>query len=479
MLEIMNRATLIILRLTLIILLMGCGDEEQGFPNPLQIEFLTEEEEESSPRGSITGQIIFTDNEGQIRAYALSSSEYVVFQGSSKRVSGKDLVVFVDFPSNNATYVMEDGYFQITDADPGSHELILMRITDAVIRGDPEVLPDGDFAEIDIPTKRWVVTVEPDRNTTMGLLTVAIPDLEWKPGKIGQEIVVPQEPKPPIVPTKPTTKPQVVPPVKPQPIDEEGLWFYYGFDGAEIDPGIVAELSGYEDPGFQDTDAVIAVDGMPEVVPGVFGNAWQFNGVNDKINLNDFEAFERVFDQETVSVWFNADETDRGNNVSMIYEEGGGTNGMCLLVADDKLIAHTRDDCVNTPANEKSLAVPFTDAGNWHHAAIVYDQGTLTLYLDGVARGSLETGYADQTVADTNYIAPISQHTSDAAIGGAQGSSYQGLGDNVSFFAGKLDDFRVYNYAFTPGQVRSLARRLAVEHQDKLAAVWGAVKSEQ
>ena len=118
MLEILNRAIPIILSATLIIL-PGCGDEEQGFPNPLQIEILTSEEEELPPKGSVTGQIIFTDNQGQIQAHALSSNEYVIFQGSSEKVSGTDLVVSVDFPSNNETYLMEDGYFQIRDVEPG------------------------------------------------------------------------------------------------------------------------------------------------------------------------------------------------------------------------------------------------------------------------------------------------------------------------------------------------------------------------
>jgi hypothetical protein len=125
------------------------------------------------------------------------------------------------------------------------------------------------------------------------------------------------------------------------------------------------------------------------------------------------------------------------------------------------------------------LSVPFTGAGSWHHAAVVYNRGTLTLYLDGAAVSSLETGYADQTVDGVNYIAPISQHTSNAAIGGAQGSCYQGLGDDASFFAGMLDDFRIYNYAFTPGQVFSLARgHFAVESQGKLTTAWGVLKME-
>ena len=137
---IFNRVILIIFSAILIIL-PGCGDEEQGLPNPLQIdpvqiEILTSEEEESPPgKGSITGQIIFTDNNSQIKAHALSSNEYVIFQGSSKRTSGTDLAVFVDLPSNNKTYLQEGGYFRIRNVEPGTHEIILTRTADIIIQG--------------------------------------------------------------------------------------------------------------------------------------------------------------------------------------------------------------------------------------------------------------------------------------------------------------------------------------------------------
>jgi hypothetical protein len=207
-LGIINRAIPITLSVVLIIL-VGCGDEEQGFSNPLQIELSTlqiellTEKEESSPKGSITGRIIFTDKENQIRAHALSSNEYVIFQGSSAKDLGKDLVVFVDFPSNNSAYLMEGGYFQITDVEPGTHELFLTHTADTVIVTDPGILPGGNYTKIDVPTSQWTVTVEPDRNTTMGSLIVLIPDLEWQSGEAGQEIVVPQEPELPVIPTKP------------------------------------------------------------------------------------------------------------------------------------------------------------------------------------------------------------------------------------------------------------------------------------
>jgi hypothetical protein len=251
------------------------------------------------------------------------------------------------------------------------------------------------------------------------------------------------------------------------------MWFYFDFQTLDVTPEILTGLSGYEDPGFQDNPATPEVIGNPEVVPGAIGNAWRFDGAS-KLDLDNFEAFERVFDKETVIAWFNVDATtsETEGNVFMIYEEGGGTNGMALLIADDQLKAHTRDDCVNRPELEMDCAVPFTDAGTWHQAAIVYDQGTLSLFLDGEEVNSLETGYEDQTVADIPYVAPVSQHTSDAAIGGAQGSCYMGLTDDASYFVGMIDEFIMYkDYAMTALEIQA-----SVEARNKLTSTWGAIK---
>lgn len=251
------------------------------------------------------------------------------------------------------------------------------------------------------------------------------------------------------------------------------LWFYFDFESDEIDLDILAELLGYEDPGFNAELPDLAVVGVPEVVPGAVGNAWRFDG-KTQINLNDFQVFERKFSKKTVMVWFNVDDTTSrtAGNVFMIYEEGGTTNGMCLLVGDDKLIACTRDNAVNVPENEKIVEAPFTDAGEWHHAAIVYNEGKLTLYLDGDEVGSLETGYD----TDGSHPGCISSHTSNAAIGGAQGAPYLAIANSATFFAGMIDDFRVYkDYAFSASEIRSFLS-LAVDYQSKVTRTWGAIK---
>jgi hypothetical protein len=254
-------------------------------------------------------------------------------------------------------------------------------------------------------------------------------------------------------------------------------WFYFDFETLDINIDMLTGLSGYADPGYSNNPAVVNVAGAPEVVPGVIGNAWKFDGAT-KINLNDFEAFERAFSKETVSVYFNVDATtsETEGNVFMIYEEGGGTNGMMLYVGNDELVVATRDAGADF---EKVVSTPFTDAGNWHNASIVYNEGILSLFLDFKEVGSIDTEYPDDSgspppagLEEFTYVKAITQHTSNAAIGGGQGPCCLGVADAAAFYVGMIDEFIIFrDVALTAEQLAA-----AVNSGNKVTSTWGAIK---
>jgi hypothetical protein len=460
----MNKAILAVLSAALIILL-GCGDEEQGFPNPLQIEILTAEEEESSSQGSVTGQIIFADEEEQIRAYPLSSNEYVTFQGSSKRVPGKDLVVFVDFPSNSATYVMEDGYFRITDLEPGTHELILMPTTDVIVEGETNTPAEGNFAEIDFPTSRWTVTVEPCKNTTTGALAVPIPDLEWKSGEAGEEIVVPQEPEPPVVPTKPPTKPQVKPlakpPVRLANVENGHLWLFDDVNGDEVPDSSKNGLSGN-------------IVGDPELVPGLSGKALKFDGVDDGVHIPDSDFINVTngpWPNRTIMAVFNCADVSKKDKQT-IFEEGGRTRGLVIYVFDGELYVGgwNRAEYDWNPGTWISASI---GSNRWYAVALVIRDGgdaeepdKFEMWLDGQLIGRESGGQ-------------IYNHSNDNAIGYTKENAVfhddDGSGDGW-YFEGLIDEVWVLNEALTAGDLRPA--RLSVEPTGKLAAGWGTIKAQ-
>ena len=96
----------------------------------------------------------------------------------------------------------------------------------------------------------------------------------------------------------------------------------------------------------------------------------------------------------------------------------------------------------------------------WHHAAATYDAttGTWKLYLDGVL---------DQTLVLASAFQPQSASTEHAALG----TSLTSTGVAAGFFAGVIDEARIWNVARTAGQIAA-SRDLELSGTG-LVARWG------
>src|SRR6266540_3987819 len=95
--------------------------------------------------------------------------------------------------------------------------------------------------------------------------------------------------------------------------------------------------------------------------------------------------------------------------------------------------------------------------GSWHHAAATYDGTTWKLYLDGVLDAKLSVGEP-----------PRSDSIQHAALGTAMTST----GLAAGFFAGDLDEARIWNLARTGAQIRG-SRDSAVATASGLAGRFG------
>ncbi len=469
----MSKVLLTIVIVTLAIL-VGCG-EEQGFPNPLQIKILTtdeeeeetEETEELSPVGSVTGRILFADSSGEIRAHALSSNEYVTLEGTTKRVSGKDLAVFVNFPGGNGAYLMEDGYFWITNVEPGTHELVLTDTDDVLVSSETA---EDSYAEVDVPTSQWIVTVDPERNTTTGTLEILIPglaDVEWQSGEAGQEVVIPKEPKPPeppeppkppTVPTKPIVS--VEPLVNPKSVVNGHVYLLDDVNG-DVPDDSANNLSG-------------TVVGDPQVVAGLNGNALLFDGVDDGIHIPDSEFInvEGVpFPNRTVMAIFSCADVNRQEKQT-IFEEGGLTRGLVIYVFDGEVYVGGWNRAEYN-WDGAWLSAPIR-SNMWYSVALVIrDAG------EAVNDGKFEMWLNGQLI-DKEPGGQLYNHANDNAIGYTKENVVFHDGDGAGdgwYFEGLIDEVWVLNQALTVGELG--AARVSVEPAGRLSAVWGGIKAQQ
>ena len=107
--------------------------------------------------------------------------------------------------------------------------------------------------------------------------------------------------------------------------------------------------------------------------------------------------------------------------------------------------------------NHPITATTVVTSNVWHHAAATYDGATWNLYLDGVLDGSLAVGVAAN--AATNVLTTV-------------GSALTTTGVADGFFAGVVDEVRIWSVARTLSQINSTRTVEVTSPQANLLGVW-------
>ncbi|HYO09044.1 MAG TPA: ELWxxDGT repeat protein [Tepidisphaeraceae bacterium] len=161
---------------------------------------------------------------------------------------------------------------------------------------------------------------------------------------------------------------------------------------------------------------------------GTLGSAISFDGVDDRIVIPDAAPLRFAANQSfTASAWVKLSSLP-GQRASVLAKALGSPGG--LSIGLDALHRWV----VTGTGGEIVGSIATTD---WTHVAAVQDgpAGTRTLYVNGVAVGSGAAQAADGA--------------GDLWIGGAAGTS--------EFFAGRVDDVRLFGSAWSAADVNALA----------------------
>jgi hypothetical protein len=207
--------------------------------------------------------------------------------------------------------------------------------------------------------------------------------------------------------------------------------------------------------GFDEASGTVAVDSSSSAkngaireavrVPGKFGSALKFDGVNDWVTVTDTTASPLdLTTGMTLEAWVNPTAMSGWNTV--MYKERGIAGAGLLCYA---LYAHDgAPEAAGTPNPAGYLrltpVLDTTDSGvrgtsriplnTWTHLATTYDGTNQRFYVNGVLV---------QTVVNPGAMV---QSNGALRIGGNNSSFYE-------FFQGLIDEVRVYNRALSAAEI--------------------------
>ncbi|MBN1422121.1 MAG: LamG domain-containing protein [Planctomycetes bacterium] len=214
---------------------------------------------------------------------------------------------------------------------------------------------------------------------------------------------------------------------------------HWMFDGDLEDSGGFADNFG--------TIAGAAEATFEEGVDGTADGAIVFDGVDDLVEINhDIDGGLPIYDHPAYSValWVKGNPQKDKRVFSCGYSQGNnnplfniGTDSAATPTGVvDIFIRNGADPAVALVNHRKSAGVAFD--GRWHHIAWVDDNGNAALYVDG-RKDPTSFSYTKEAI-------PFDR----TSIGGIVRAT------NCCWFAGSIDDVRVYDHILTEEEIRGL-----------------------
>jgi len=218
-------------------------------------------------------------------------------------------------------------------------------------------------------------------------------------------------------------------------VDENDLEVLMSYWQKEIlSPDLVAYWKLDETEGdiaydtVSDNDAKLQGDPSWQSTAGKVNGALQFDGIDDYITtefvLNPADGSFSVF------AWIKG-----GAPGQVILSQEGGANWLCIDSTKGNLMTELK----HSQRREDLISQTMITDGEWHRIGFVWDSLRRALYVNGVV---------------------VAEDAQDVLEGSMNGL-YIGIGKNMessTFFAGLIDDVRIYNMALSAEKIAALAQ---------------------
>lgn len=223
---------------------------------------------------------------------------------------------------------------------------------------------------------------------------------------------------------------------------------FFNYSFAEINSGLVAH---YRLDGNAKDSSGNGLDGESlngvSWIDGVNGNAANFDGIDDYIDISSITSIISETGTGTISLWFKRPEPKNYNNVLFHYYDGSNKGGyICIGHFTD----YMSNESLSFVLSQRRLMLGYLNNeyfymdDKWHHVAVVMGKYFNALYIDGVKKnvyyrfGSEDTG---NILWDNIKYARLGRHFDF---------------NKTHFYKGAIDDVRIYDRALLEYEIQSL-----------------------
>jgi hypothetical protein len=159
---------------------------------------------------------------------------------------------------------------------------------------------------------------------------------------------------------------------------------------------------------------------------GKYNSSLNFDGTDDYVNLGTASSLLPTGSPFSVSAWINRSS----GSANYIVSQYRGVNGFILYDDGKAKVASSGNYTTTRTLNT---------TGSWNHLMMIFDGTTLKTYHNGILKDSISASYTKEAtgelhIGDLDYTA----------------------GAETGLFVGQIDDVRVYNYALTGTQIKTL-----------------------
>ena len=187
----------------------------------------------------------------------------------------------------------------------------------------------------------------------------------------------------------------------------------------------------------------------PTWTTGQFGQALQFDGVDDYVEVVDAPGIDVSGSEFSASLWMKPDSGPNTEDMLFMKGDRQGNVNYYLSWKDTGKMTWAFKDGAGWHYLDMDVTLPTT--GDWNHIAIVFDRPTVSLYINGTKY------FFDNVATGGSMDRDLTANGEPLWIGaGRSGGSLVGVNQYSGPFTGSIDELALFDRALTDAEIETI-----------------------